>query len=139
MFFIPAMSYAYSGKCRWACALGAPAGLAGAWHARAAGWADPGAPSAAYNHLPPFAGNVGIATEHLAAIIDHIKHSYPYWNRTGGRDHFCEQKHAGSRSGSSCAALHAGCWRARLPTVGVAHCSETGSQLPLLCHSLDDK
>lgn len=28
------------------------------------------------------------AVEHLHNLLDHLKHTYPYWNRTGGRDHF---------------------------------------------------
>ncbi|KAL4449410.1 hypothetical protein ABPG77_007054 [Micractinium sp. CCAP 211/92] len=50
-------------------------------------------PSAAHMFFIPamnyaYSGNLGLANEHLSAVIDHIKHAYPYWNRTGGRDHF---------------------------------------------------
>ncbi|KAL4427764.1 hypothetical protein ABPG75_001853 [Micractinium tetrahymenae] len=51
---------------------------------------DPSAASMFY--IPAFtysySDNGGIGNDHLAAVIHHIKHSYPYWNRTGGRDHF---------------------------------------------------
>ncbi|PSC74977.1 exostosin-like glycosyltransferase [Micractinium conductrix] len=35
-----------------------------------------------------YSTNVGTAEEHIHLLLDHIKHTYPYWNRTGGRDHF---------------------------------------------------
>lgn len=35
-----------------------------------------------------YSDNGGIGNDHLAAVIHHIKHSYSWWNRTGGRDHF---------------------------------------------------
>ncbi|PSC75115.1 exostosin-like glycosyltransferase [Micractinium conductrix] len=35
-----------------------------------------------------YSGNVGTAEEHIHLLLDHLKHTYPYWNRTGGRDHF---------------------------------------------------
>ncbi|KAL4427766.1 hypothetical protein ABPG75_001855 [Micractinium tetrahymenae] len=35
-----------------------------------------------------YSGNVGSLNEHMQLLLDHIKMNYPYWNRTGGRDHF---------------------------------------------------
>ncbi|KAL4449411.1 hypothetical protein ABPG77_007055 [Micractinium sp. CCAP 211/92] len=50
-------------------------------------------PSAAHLFFVPsftysYSDNGGIANDHLAAVIHHIKHAHPWWNRTGGRDHF---------------------------------------------------
>lgn len=43
-------------------------------------------------YLPTFtysySDNGGVGTYHLANVIHHVKHTYPFWNRTGGRDHF---------------------------------------------------
>ncbi|PSC75169.1 exostosin-like glycosyltransferase [Micractinium conductrix] len=41
-------------------------------------------PSMTFSH----SSNVGTGEEHMRLVIDHIRHEYPYWNRTGGRDHF---------------------------------------------------
>lgn len=38
--------------------------------------------------LSPPAGNTGTGQEHLELLLDHVKQSYPWWNRTDGRDHF---------------------------------------------------
>lgn len=38
--------------------------------------------------MAPLPGWGSFANRHLAAVIHHVKHAYPYWNRTQGRDHF---------------------------------------------------
>ncbi|PSC75138.1 exostosin-like glycosyltransferase [Micractinium conductrix] len=35
-----------------------------------------------------YTGNGNPGNEHMHLLIDHIKHKYPYWNRTNGLDHF---------------------------------------------------
>ena len=57
---------------------------------------------------PPIAANVGTAEEHIHLLLDHIKHTYPYWNRTGGRDHFlvsAPAPHGLGGLGSACCRL----------------------------------
>ncbi|KAL4434418.1 hypothetical protein ABPG75_000859 [Micractinium tetrahymenae] len=51
---------------------------------------DPSAANLFY--IPMFAysysSNTGQASNHLNAVIHHVKHAYPWWNRTDGLDHF---------------------------------------------------
>jgi hypothetical protein len=35
-----------------------------------------------------FSGNTGFPSVHAAAVIQHVREHYPFWNRTNGRDHF---------------------------------------------------
>lgn len=35
-----------------------------------------------------YSSNTGAGLEHVELLLDHIKTTWPYWNRTGGRDHF---------------------------------------------------
>lgn len=120
LFYIPLMLYSYSSNTGVARELG---GGLGAGHAcgmlrEKAGCNFATSPSPP---APPV-----LAVEHVRNVLSHLRANYPYWNRTGGRDHFYVSSALTAVVGpASAAAVHA----VHAPPNVPAHC------LPACCRS----